>query len=130
MGHFALFSMFGVIMATSGCPVMDFFKPMAKFHLPFASVEEHLVRSTSFYLLWQYFKNKKGDTPDLDLEKLNERYEAVKKVNLGISKRISHVAEKDADKNAIVLLCSIAELLSYEFTGNLSTIEYLFEGIE
>ena len=35
----ALRSMFGLIMATSGCPSMQPFKYMARYHLPFASLE-------------------------------------------------------------------------------------------
>ena len=41
----ALFSIFGIVMATSGCPVMDFFRPMARFHLPFATTDETAFRS-------------------------------------------------------------------------------------
>jgi len=123
----ALFSIFGVIMATSGCPIMDFFKPMARFHLPFATIEEHLVRSTSFYLLRQYFHHQRGEETDLDLKKLNEKYHEVKQVNIGFLGRISKVAVKDADKNAVVILDAISELLTSEFDGKLEMIEYLFE---
>jgi len=107
-----LFSIFGAIMATSGCPVMDFLKPMARFHLPFATIEEHLTRSTSFYLLKQYFKHKRGENPDLDLKKLNEHYQEVRTVNSDFFKRIAQVAVKDADKNAMVILDAISQLLS------------------
>jgi hypothetical protein len=30
-----LFGLFGLIMATSDCPFMEFLRPMARFHLPF-----------------------------------------------------------------------------------------------
>ncbi len=33
----ALSSLMGIIMATSGCPVLDHLRPMARFHLPFAT---------------------------------------------------------------------------------------------
>jgi len=42
-----LFSIFGVIMATSGCPPLDFLRPMARFHLPFSTLEETMIRSSS-----------------------------------------------------------------------------------
>jgi len=55
---------FGIfVMATSSCPYMDFLKPMARFHLPFSSVEETIVRSVSLYLLKQYFVAKRGGHP-------------------------------------------------------------------
>ena len=37
-------------MALSGCPVLEQLKPMARFHLPFASVEETIYRAASMYL--------------------------------------------------------------------------------
>ena len=79
-----LTSVFGIVMATSNCPVMNFLKPMARFHLPFASVEETTARSTSLFLLGQYFEYKKGRVKSFDFDKLenlcvqmeNEMYDA------------------------------------------------------
>jgi hypothetical protein len=51
-------SLIGLIMAVSGCPHMEFFKPLARFHLPWGSLEETILRSASIYLLMQYFKNQ------------------------------------------------------------------------
>ena len=53
----AIRSLIGLIMALSGCPHMEFFKPLARFHLPWASLEETTLRSASIYLLMQFFKN-------------------------------------------------------------------------
>jgi len=122
-----LFSIFGIIMATSNCPVMNFFKPMARFHLPFSTIQETIFRSTSIYLLRQYFEYKKGRKPDLELERLDEYYAKVQQVNRGILERTNHVAKKDADKNAIVILNALAQMLTFEISGGLNSIEYLFE---
>lgn len=122
-----LFSIFGIIMATSSCPIMDFFKPMARFHLPFSTVEETVFRSTSIYLLRQYFEYQKGNYPDLELKKLDEHYEKVQEVNTGILKRTRNVAKKDADKNAIVILNALAQMLTVEISAGLNSVEYLFE---
>jgi len=121
-----LSAIFGVIMATSDCPIMNFLKPMARFHLPFSSVEETTVRTTSMYLLGQYFKYK--DQPDMkiDFKTLENYYAQVKSVNEGIIKRISNVSEKDADKNAIVTLHSLSLFLSMEIDYGLSSLEYIF----
>jgi hypothetical protein len=35
----------GIIMTTSGCPVMEQLKPMVRFHLPFASLDETIFRA-------------------------------------------------------------------------------------
>jgi hypothetical protein len=122
-----LFSIMGIIMATSNCPVMNLFKPMARFHLPFSTIQETMVRSASMYLLRQYFVHKKGKNPDLDMEKLDAHYENVQKVNKGILARIGSVAEKDADKNAIIILNSLAQLFNVEIDDNLTSVYYLFD---
>lgn len=121
-----LFSIFGIVMATSGCPILNFFKPMARFHLPFSSVEESVFRSTSIYLLRQYFEHKRGNRPDLDLNQLDNHYTKVQEVNHGILRRTENIGEQDADKNAIVILNALAQLLAVEIEGNLNSLEYLF----
>ncbi len=122
-----LFSVMGIIMATSNCPTMNLFKPMARFHLPFATIQETVVRSTSFYLLRQYFEHKKGKNPDLDMEKLDKHYENVQKVNRGMLARITSVVEKDADRNAIIILNSLAQLFAMEIDDNMNSVYYLFD---
>jgi len=121
-------SLFGLLMPTSGCPAMDFLKPMARFHLPFSNLDETIYRSTSMYLLSQYFTYKNGETPDLEMKKLDEQYSAVNKVNKGMCERIQTLKEKsgDADNNAIVILDTLAMLLSGEIKNNLKQFEYLF----
>jgi hypothetical protein len=121
-----LSTIFGVIMATSNCPIMDFLKPMARFHLPFSSVEETTARTTSIYMLGQYFKSKDRNNIKIDLKTLENHYGQVKLVNEGIIKRISNVSNQDADKNAIVTLHSLSLFLSMEIDYSLSTLEYIF----
>ncbi len=122
-----LFSIFGIIMATSNCPVMNFFKPMARFHLPFSTIDETVFRSTSIYLLRQYFEYKKGNIPDLELTNLDAHYARVQEVNLGILARTEDVAGKDADKNAIIILNALAQMLTVEIGDGLNSLEYLFD---
>lgn len=47
----AIRSMFGLIMATSGCPSMEPFRFMARHHLPFSSMEETIARYICAYLM-------------------------------------------------------------------------------
>lgn len=121
-----LSSIFGIIMATSNCPVMEVFKPMARFHLPFCTAQETVMRSTSMYLLRQYFEHKNDKPADLDLQLLDEHYDRVKAVNEGFMARISNLVEKDADKNAINILNSYAQMLSMQIYYSLNSLEYLF----
>lgn len=121
-----IFGIFGLVMATSPCPYMDFLKPMARFHLPFSTAEETIVRSVSMYLLRQYFVAKRGGEPDLGLEQLETHYENIQKVNDGILDRIKGVVENDADLNALIILQGFADLLTMAISKDLSKIEPLF----
>ena len=121
-----IFGIFGLVMATSACPYMDFLKPMARFHLPFSTAEETIVRSVSMYLLHQYFVAKHGGAPDLGLEQLETHYENIQKVNDGILERIKGVVENDADLNALIILQGFADLLTIAISKDLSKIEPLF----
>jgi len=105
-----LFSIFGIINATSLCPIMKPSRPMARFHLPFATLEETIIRSTSFYLLGQYFEHKRDNTADLDLSRLDEHYDRIRMVDEGILERITSLTEKDAGKSAFVTLILLPNL--------------------
>ena len=122
-----LTSVFGIVMATSNCPVMNFLKPMARFHLPFASVEETTARSTSLFLLSQYFEYKKGRVNSFDFDKLEKSYARVQLINEGLLARIRSLGNRDADKNAIITLHSISQFLSMEMDFSLTAIAHLFE---
>jgi hypothetical protein len=125
-------SIFGLIMATSGCPFLKFLKPMAHFHLPFSTLEETVSRSISFYLLRQYFVARKGEIPDWELKGLDEAYNLLTQVNQGLAQRIGKMKEDfangsgDASPNAIVILDSFAQLLSMEINSELGSISPIF----
>ncbi len=121
-----LASIMGIIMATSGCPSMCILKPMACFHLPFATVEESMYRSASAYLLRQYFSHKSGLSCDFVMEKIEEHYEEIQMVNEGILKRINMTSKLDADKNAIVTLNALAQILLMEVDEELDSLKRLF----
>ena len=121
-----LSSIFGVIMATSDCPVMEFLKPMARFHLPFSTIEETTVRTASMYLLAQYFKHKDQPGLKFDFKTLEQHYAKVQHVNEGLLRRIKSVSSEDADKNAIITLHSLSQFLSMEIDYSLGGLESVF----
>jgi hypothetical protein len=123
-----LSAIFGVIMATSDCPRMEFLKPMARFHLPFSTIEETTVRTVSMFLLAHYFKHKDEPNIKMDFKALEEHYAQVEQVNAGMLKRINSVGSEDADKNAIITLHSLSQFLSMEINYSLSSLEYIFAG--
>jgi len=121
----ALSSLIGIYMVTSGCPVMEILKPMARYHLPFASLNETIYRSISSYLLQQYFRKKKGLEPDWELKQLSRAYETIEILNAAIVDRIRRASEKDANYNALIILDVFAKMVPLTIDQSLPTKEFL-----
>ena len=121
-------SLLGLLIATSGCPHTEFLKPMARFHLPFSTIEETTVRTASMYLLAQYFRYKNQPGMRFDFKTLEKHYLRVQQVNEGLLKRINKVNSEDADKNAIITLHSLSQFLSMEIDYSLGGLESIFAG--
>ena len=100
----ALSSVVGLAMATSGCPHTQFFRAMAKFHLPLASTEETVFRAVSSYLLMQYLKQKEGQNVSFDLSGLKDIYNNLHTVNVYMHKRLTSIIEADSAVNAVAIL--------------------------
>jgi hypothetical protein len=122
----SLSSVMGLIMATSGCPHMEFFKPMARFHLPLASAEETIYRASSMYLLAQYFLRKEGQEADLDLEGLKKIYENIQTLNVAMFKRLQCTCDKDVAVNSLTILDVFAQTLPFVIEKSLEEIRYMF----
>ncbi len=102
-------ALMGIITATSGCPHTAFFKPMARFHLPFANTEETLYRAASMYMLGQYYRWQSDMSVDLDLKGLMNFYNDVAQVNRHIADRLRAKKREDSIVNALVLLDMFAK---------------------
>ncbi len=122
-----LSSMLGIFMVSSGCPVMGRLKPMVRYHLPFATVEETVFRAASTYLLGQYFKYKKGRQADWNLNGLMDIYHEVQKVNCGMAERLRSIPAKDANINALIVLDVFAKELPQNIERSLEPLSYLFK---
>ena len=121
-----LSSMLGIYMVTCGCPILAQIKPMVRYHLPFATLEDTIYHAVSSYLLRQYFQHKKGEKADWDLEGLIDIYKEIQIVNEALAKRFRSLAKKDASVNAIVLLDIFAQVLPFSIENKLKALEYLF----
>lgn len=121
-----LASILGLLMPISGCPVMNFLKPLSRFHLPFATLEETAFRVTGSCFLRTYFSTTAGAGNTYYLSDIRENYTLVKKVNTCIFNRIKDINELDADKNGLVTLTSLAQLLELEFDAGLESIQHYF----
>lgn len=118
-----LSSLIGIIMVTSGCPVMERLKPMVRFHLPFATIEETVFRTVSTYLVAQYFLKRKGRDADWELKGLTDIYSNVRELNMDFAERLKDAAKKDANINALVGLDCFAVMVPM-------TAEEMLKGIE
>ena len=123
----AVSSLMGLIMATSGCPHMDFFKPMARFHLPLANAEETVYRATSMYLLAQYFLQREGKEADMELEGLKRIYSNIQIINESMAERLRAISEKDVALNSLAILDIFAQSLTFMIEDSLEEVRYLFE---
>lgn len=122
-----LSSIIGIYMVTSHCPVMDRLRPNVRFHLPFASTQETIYRAVSMYLTTQFFRLRSGLSADWTLEHLTEIYEGVVHVNRGISKRLSHASNEDANVNAVIVLSTYGDTMHSFLEDSLQEIESMFQ---
>lgn len=120
----ALSSVLGLIMATSGCPWTDRLRPMARFHLAFASEAETVYRSVCMYLLARYLAGA-GDSSGF--EQLKDLYENLHIVNRDMSRRLGAATRTDPARNAMALLDSYTTLLPAALESQLTELKPLFD---
>ncbi len=125
----ALRGLFGLVMATSGCPVLSRFKGLARTHLPFATMEETILRAAGAYLINQFLVYKEGGQPDWDLTGLNGFYEEIQQVNQCFKGRIDAASQQDANMNALGSLVYLAMGVSFSLEDRLAEIrDMVFNG--
>jgi hypothetical protein len=120
----AMSSVLGLIMATSGCPWTDRLRPMARFHLPFASEVETVYRSVCMFLLARELTGA-GSTPGF--AELEELYENLHVVNRDMSRRLGAATRADPARNAMALLDAYTTLLPAALECSLEELKPLFD---
>lgn len=124
-----LSALIGIIMVTSGCPVMERLKPMVRFHLPFAALEETSYRLLSMYLIAQLYHHRRGESADWKLDGLDTFYKDVSAVNMSFATRLRSAASKDANVNAMINLDCIAKMVPFTVEEILEEMEGYFAGL-
>ncbi len=124
-----LSAMLGIIMVASGCPVMERLKPMVRFHLPFAAMEETTYRMLSMYLMAQLYNYRRREHADWDLHGLDSVYKDVGAVNMSFAERLRAAAEKDANVNAMVNLDCLAKVVPFMVEDLLEEMEGYFAAL-
>ena len=115
-------SLLGLVMASSGCPILGQLQGLARFHLPFAEFEETLFRTVGLYLLRQYFAAQDGGEPDYELRGLARLYDDLQEVNRAFKRRIEEASTRDASINAVTLLFSVSALVSMSLESGLEQL--------
>jgi len=123
-----LSGLMGLLMSTSGCPHTRFFRPMARFHLPFATTEETLYRVSTMYLFAQLMRSEKGLEADWSLNGLKPIYEDLRVLNSAMAKRLASAGEIEGALNAVVILDQFAATFAYSLDDPLTMFAGLFEG--
>lgn len=119
-------SLMGLMMATSGCPHMAFFKSMARFHLPMSTDEETIYRAVSMYLLAQYFVKETDRETDFQLEGLKDIYENIQLINSYVADRLRAATKSDSSLNGLITLDMFAKRILFAIKESLEDIRYLF----
>ncbi len=121
-----LSSLLGLLMAVSECPLTDFFKPMARFHLPFSSMTETAWRVVGTYLMTSYYANQDGHFYTPSFEKLNQLYQDIQIVNINIAERLRAACQRDSMLNALILLDTFAKCIPLRLDDSLRQIRRYF----
>ncbi len=110
----AVGSLIGIIMPASGCPILAKLRPMLRFHLPFATIEETEFRVFAMYALAQFLRHKTGKQPDWELKSLVKLYDDIQKINTNVVSKIAKLENQDASINSVVVLNNFANFVSMD----------------
>jgi len=114
-------SLVGLIGASSGCPHLSFYRPMARYHSPFADEQETLYRVLSMFTMNAMFAGRAPDFTDLA-----QLMDAVSEVNVAMAERIRAGFDRDAMINAIVTLDFFAMNVPLEIETKFNSLRHLF----
>lgn len=123
-------SLLGLIMATSGCPILDQLRPMVETHLPFMSAEESTYRMISSFFLGRHFARRAGQPadPERDVDDLLFSIELISEVHRDFCARLRSIGISDATLNALLVLSSLSSMTSLAIEHRkLDRLQKIFE---
>jgi hypothetical protein len=125
----ALSSLFGLIMATSGSPQMQPFKHMARYHLPFSTLEETIYRITSTYLMRQLLNRLNQEPIVIDLKDIESLYTTMRTLNESMAARLKEAVKwgGDGTVNAVVILNTYSSLIPVIIREELEKLRPFFK---
>lgn len=124
----AICSILGLAIATSRCPHTAFLKPMARFHLPLAGLEETLYRVVGTYLIGEYYRAMEGGAQELNLNRLHQVYHNLEIMNGALARRLKMAnSEADAAINGLIILNTYAQAVPFFVDHELKEMRPLFD---
>jgi len=120
-------SLIGLHMSTSGCPILNRFRPLIRNYLPFEAPEETVLRFLSMYSLAQFFRHRRGSWGDWEMARLEPLLEDVRILERSFCQRLAGVGQGDACVNAVVGLYALADLTSLALEEGLDQVDQLFD---
>ena len=118
----ALGALMGLVLASSGCPVLRRMRPMAQTHLPFGSMTETVYRMAAMQFFDCFLR---GEPASID--GLRHFFDEIDQLDRAFAERLRVAAEKDASLNALLTLHSRVMLVSFSLTNKLERIRGWFE---
>lgn len=122
-------SLTGLIMSTSGCPILQQLRVLAEMHLPFATLDETIFRICGAYLIREYLQMKSGETPDWEMSNLLKFFVELQTLNQSFKNRLNNAVQRDANLNALGTLFFISIGLQMSLEENLQEFRKYFQGL-
>lgn len=117
----ALSALMGLILGSSGCPILGRMRPLARTHLPFPTETEVVYRIAAMQLLACHLA---GKPPTLD--GLTDFFADIETLNEAFAKRLKRAITNDAGINALVVLHSRNMVASFSVDETLEQIRTWF----
>ena len=122
-----LSSLVGFLLATSDCPHLSFFRPLARFHQPLTQPESVGLRVLMSFLAYNQLKNEHNS----DLKhRIAQIYENIEIVNSALTRRVEQTANENASVQAMVQLDCLSKLVPMSLDESYLQLEEIFRPYE
>ncbi len=118
----ALSGLMGLILASSGCPILRRLRPLAQTHLPFTPQSETLYRVAAMHLFGCFLR---GEPASLD--GLQHFFDDLDQLDHAFAERLRDAAKNDASLNALLMLHARAIMVSLSLDKGLEEIRRWFD---
>ncbi len=123
----AISTISGLLLGSSRCPTLSVFRPLARFHQPFAGPRESSYRVLMAYMTYQHLYQREEA---FDPAAIVALYEKVETINQYLAKRIAHLPDDEAVAQAIVQLDCLSKHIIISLEETLELFRELFRDFD